>query len=140
MASCALCQKHVRYSFTSVGADSACRHIFQAHVVRSGCRQQVPSSFSSSDTFVNDRKGEQFCFVLSLEQLIPQDAPAHLADVCSVLLEKAALRLSFTSQLCHDVGAGRDKFIDLTGVATTTIANIAANDCFNLSQGVAGGL
>ena len=65
---------------------------------------------------------------------LPQDVPAHLADTFLAFLEKAGRRLSFTTQLCHDVGVGRDKFIDLTGVASTTVANIAANACFDLSQ------
>ena len=50
------------------------------------------------------------------------------------MLEKVALRLSFTEKLSHVVGAGRDKFIDLTGVASSTVANIARNDSFCISQ------
>ena len=49
-------------------------------------------------------------------------------------METAALRLSSTEKLSHVVGAGRDKFIDLTGVASSTVANIACNDSFCISQ------
>ena len=82
----------------------------------------------------NDPKGEQFCFALFLEQVIPEDTPDHLADSCLVFLEKVVLRLGFTSPLSNDVFAGRDQVIDVSVVDATAAANIIANNGFSLSQ------
>ena len=51
--------------------------------------------------------------------------PRRISPTFFVFFEKAALRMSSTEKLSHVVGAGRDKFIDLTGVASATVANIA---------------
>ena len=67
--------------FNIAGPDSACRRTSQAHVVRLGSRQHPPLSFSCSDIFVNILRDAQFCFAVFLEQMLPQDASAHFADI-----------------------------------------------------------
>ena len=76
----ALCHGHGSNSVSSAGADSACQCTLQAHVAHPGSRQHLPLSSSASDIPVTDRRGAQFCCTLFLEQLLPPDAPPHLAD------------------------------------------------------------
>ena len=94
-SSFALCHEHGSNSFSSAGADSACQCTLQAHVVHPGSRQHLPRSSPASIIPVTDRRGAQFCCTLFLEQLLPPDAPPHLADSFMICVGESCFTFIF---------------------------------------------